>query len=181
MRTSLPSSRLPLHRLFWIGPLMICNCASARVEAVRDPTFHDRITRLFVVIVDHESNDADLMKASIHGLLTINRIDHRVVAISGPSEAPHVDAAIGAFAPQAILRIVPTAAILTPRGVRHEIRYDASLFPAGDDQRRIWRALLVHRAGSLVDPDEAGIPHRMDLVTRKLVDKLIADGVIGPS
>lgn len=147
----------------------------------RNLASHDRITRLLVVIVDDESKDADLMRASIHGPLEAKRIDHQVIAISRPSRAPSVDAAIVAFAPQAILRITPTATIRSPRGARQEIRYDASLFPAGDTERRIWRARLVHRAGALVDVGETGISHRMDLLARQLVDQLIADRVIGPS
>lgn len=58
---------------------------------------------------------------------------------------------------------------------------DASLFPAGDEQHRIWRAQLIHRADTMVDVDESGMPHRMDLVARRLVDQLVADGVMDPS
>jgi len=73
--------------LLLVGALTICGCATARVEAVRDPAFHSRINRLLVVVVDEESNDADLMKASLHGQLETKRIDHRIVAISGASDA----------------------------------------------------------------------------------------------
>jgi hypothetical protein len=168
--------------LLLICALTICSCATARVEAVRDPAPHDRINRLLVVIVDDESNDADLMKASLHGQLEAKRIDHRIVAISGASDAPRVDAVMRTFGPQAVLRIVPTA---VTRGqtsrVRLEMRYDASLFPADDDQHRIWRARMIHHAGSLIDSDESGMPLWMDLVARQLVDRMIVDGVIGPS
>lgn len=177
------------------GVLAIGCQASTQIKSAKDPAFHDRIAKLFVISevgAEYDSRTADdgptrtsttgTPRATIAGQFKSAlireaeacgiQLDVSSVTKLDLDPNAHLER-MASFGARYVLTLAETGGTKSPEGVVIEATYDARLSDRETKDRLVWRADIHLRQGSALSSESAGT-----IVARDLLMKLDADQII---
>jgi hypothetical protein len=150
-------------------------CASAKIEATKDPTYTDKLHRIYVLI--HQGSEAksyaEGLSNSLSTALSENGIqfESRIISPLELDGDVYQDE-INSYVPEAVL-VIQMVGGTSMDGKLSRIVYDASLLTP-DGKRRIWRAQVENTGGIY-----AGlIEKRMRKTAESILEQLKEDQLI---
>lgn len=163
--------------------LLLAACASASIQATKDPDFSNPMHKLFIILNHTQVDQIDpgytayLVKALEQGFKR-KGLDVAIRTVT-PLELNEnaYQTEIENFSPDGVLVILNNGGVIGVYGGMQQINYDVSLYDVNvtAETKRIWRAKIQAWGSTGVVREE-----RMNLVVQRLLERLQRDKMISP-